>query len=73
MSQQELELPQGWVETELNNICNIVYGKNLSKKNMTTNGFPVFGANGIIGKYYQIFGENYENILKEMHEVLVSV
>jgi type I restriction enzyme, S subunit len=63
MSQQELELPQGWVETELNNICNIVYGKNLSKKNMTTNGFPVFGANGIIGKYSTFHYETTQTLI----------
>ena len=35
--------------------------------------YAPFNQKGGAGKYYQIFGENYENILKEMHEVLVSV
>lgn len=32
-----------------------------------------FNKKGGRVKFYQTFGENYENILKEMHEVLVSV
>ena len=35
--------------------------------------YAPFNQKGGAAKYYQIFGENYENILKEMHEVLVSV
>src|SRR5690606_23149860 len=40
-----------WVECKLEDIVNIVYGKGLPTKNMTTEGYDVFGANGIIGKF----------------------
>ena len=51
MSQQELESPKGWVETNLTDICYIIYGKGLPIKRMTETGFTVFGANGVIGNY----------------------
>ena len=45
------ELPDKWVVTSLQHLCTIVYGKNLPKSAFTENGYPVFGANGIIGCY----------------------
>lgn len=32
-------------------LCNIKYGKNLPSKNLLKSGYPVYGANGIIGYY----------------------
>ena len=43
------EIPQGWVAVKLGEIANITYGKGLPTKNLKPEGFPVFGANGVIG------------------------
>ncbi|MCL4551370.1 MAG: restriction endonuclease subunit S [Bacteroidetes bacterium] len=58
------ELPNGWVKTKLSGLCNIVYGKNLPTTQLIENGFPVFGANGIIG-----FHSEY---LYEQEQVMIS-
>jgi type I restriction enzyme, S subunit len=42
-------LPKDWKETKLGSVCQIVYGKGLPTKNLKESGYPVFGANGIIG------------------------
>ncbi|MES2811503.1 MAG: restriction endonuclease subunit S [Bacteroidota bacterium] len=57
-------LPKGWEIKKLGEICEIVYGKGLLTKNLKDNGFPVFGANGIIG-----FNDKY---LYEETKVLIS-
>ena len=49
---------------KLGEICGIVYGKGLPTKNLKTKGFPVFGANGIIGYY--------DSFLYEEEQVLIS-
>ena len=48
----EKELPKNWVETELENLFNLIYGKGLSVSELTEDGYDVYGANGIIGKYW---------------------
>ncbi len=45
------KLPQSWGWERLGNIANLVYGKNLPTTKLEADGFEVFGANGIIGKY----------------------
>ena len=45
------QLPDGWVESSLIEIADFQYGKGLLTKELTEEGFPVFGANGIIGFY----------------------
>ncbi len=57
-------LPKGWVWTRLGEIVNIKYGKDVSVKNLKGNGYPVFGANGIIGFY--------DRYLYEEEQVLIS-
>ena len=47
----EKVLPKNWVETELENLFNLIYGKGLSVSELTEDGYDVYGANGIIGKY----------------------
>ena len=49
---------------KLSEICKIVYGKGLPTKNLKPQGFPVFGANGIIGYY--------DSFLYEEEQVLIS-
>ena len=43
------ELPKGWEMKKLGEVCGIVYGKGLPVKELKPFGYPVFGANGIIG------------------------
>lgn len=57
-------MPFNWVKTKLGTICTIVYGKNLPIKELKIEGYPVFGANGIIG-----FNSKY---LYEDRQVLIS-
>lgn len=47
----ENKLPKNWVETDLEHLFNLVYGKGLSVSELLDEGFDVYGANGIIGKY----------------------
>ncbi|UGS19864.1 restriction endonuclease subunit S [Flavobacterium cyclinae] len=47
----EKQLQKNWVETDLEHLFNLVYGKGLSVGELLDEGFDVYGANGIIGKY----------------------
>jgi type I restriction enzyme S subunit len=51
------ELPSGWTVARLGSLFNVVYGSGISSNQLTEEGFDVFGANGIIGKYSEY---NYE-------------
>jgi type I restriction enzyme S subunit len=42
-------ISKGWCLIKLGELCNLVYGKGLLTKELSENGYPVFGANGIIG------------------------
>ncbi len=44
-------LPVGWEWTRLGNLFDIIYGKGLATSELTSDGYEVFGANGIIGRY----------------------
>ncbi|MGV8915982.1 MAG: restriction endonuclease subunit S [Kaistella sp.] len=64
----ENTLPKNWVTTELENLCNLVYGKGISVKELTCESsdlelFNVYGANGIIGKYTSYMYENSKVII----------
>ena len=50
------------VECTLGEIFNITYGKGLPIKKLTDEGFPVFGANGVIG-YYSEYKYKDEQVL----------
>lgn len=45
----ERVLPKSWQLKKLGEVVQIVYGKGLPVKDLKQSGFPVFGANGIIG------------------------
>jgi type I restriction enzyme S subunit len=45
----DVELPNGWVAVKLGEISEIKYGKGLPTKQFKESGYPVFGANGVIG------------------------
>jgi len=49
--EKPFELPQGWEWARLGNLFDVVYGKGLSNSELTEEGYEVFGANGIIGRY----------------------
>lgn len=51
------ETPNNWAKERLGNLFNVVYGSGISTAELTTEGYEVFGANGIIGKYKSF---NYE-------------
>lgn len=51
-----------WIECALGEIFNITYGKGLPVKKLTDKGFPVFGANGVIG-YYSEYKYKDEQVL----------
>lgn len=48
---QPYPLPDGWRWVYADKIFDIKYGKDLSTKDLTSDGYPVFGANGQIGFY----------------------
>lgn len=46
------EIPIGWHNSELGNICELYQPKTISEKELSENGtYLVYGANGIIGRY----------------------
>jgi len=61
---EENKLPKHWKVKKLGELCGIVYGKGLPVKQLKPTGFPVFGANGIIG-----FNDKY---MYEEPQVLIS-
>lgn len=48
------QIPKGWNIVNLQDVTNIVYGRNLQTSELVEDGFPVFGGNGLIG-YYTTF------------------
>ena len=58
------QLISGWSKPKLGELVTIKYGKGLPTKNLTEDGFWVFGANGIIGRY--------SSYLYEDEQVLIS-
>ena len=64
MKLEEKKLPKGWEVKTLGEVCDIVYGKGLPIKELKSSGYPVFGANGIIG-----FNDKF---LFEEPQVLIS-
>jgi type I restriction enzyme S subunit len=58
------QLPSGWSRPKLGELVTIKYGKGLPTKNLKETGYPVFGANGIIGLY--------DTYLYEDEQVLIS-
>ena len=47
-------MDDGWIEAELGDICELYLPRTISKSEMTVDGdYPVFGANGLIGRYHE--------------------
>jgi len=57
------KIPKGWEVGNFEKDCNIVYGKNLPKSKLKEKGYPVFGANGIIGYYDEFLYETPQIII----------
>ena len=54
---------ENWPIKNLNEISTIRYGKNLPTSEFIDIGFPVFGANGIIGKYSSYIYEDQQVLI----------
>ncbi len=58
----EIEVPKGWDSNKLLELTEIEYGKTLTTKELKDQGYPVFGANGVIG-HYDKFNQLEESVL----------
>ncbi len=57
------ELPVGWEWVRLGELVNLTYGKNLPTTSLTEDGFQVFGANGVIGRYKEYLYEEEQLLI----------
>lgn len=57
------ELPVGWEWARLGELVNLTYGKNLPTTSLTEDGFQVFGANGVIGRYGEYLYEDEQLLI----------
>ena len=62
-NKEKRELPLRWVSSKLGEITNIKYGKGLPTSKFIEKGFPVFGANGIIGYYNEYLYEEEQLLI----------
>jgi type I restriction enzyme S subunit len=51
VSEQNGELPHGWIRAKLGDVLEFKYGKSLPAKQREGFRYPVFGSNGIIGQH----------------------
>ncbi len=49
MPEGPYKLPKGWWWVRLGNVVDIEQGRAISTKKLLKNGYPIFGANGLIG------------------------
>jgi len=61
--EKPFNLPKSWVWCRLGDITDLPYGKGLAKKDLTVEGYYVFGANGIIGKYSSYLYEDEQLLI----------
>ena len=52
------EIPNSWSWTTLGGLSRLPYGKNLPTTELKEEGYSVFGANGVIGKFSEFHYEN---------------
>ena len=57
------KLPNNWIETEIENLFSLVYGKGLRTSELLDEGYDVYGANGVIGKYSEYLYEDPKVII----------
>ena len=58
LDQLPYSIPKTWLWVPLNELAELVYGKLLPMTELLPNGFPVFGANGIIGRFSKYLYEH---------------
>lgn len=63
VEEQPYEVPKNWCWVYALELFNIEYGKGLSTKNLTEEGYPVFGANGQIGYYSEYMYEEEKALM----------
>ncbi|PTP66075.1 restriction endonuclease subunit S [Vibrio splendidus] len=56
-------MPENWLNVYLSELVNITYGKNLPKKDLKDEGYPVYGANGVIGFFDQYLYEEEQLLI----------
>lgn len=61
--EQPYAVPENWCWVFAPSIFNIEYGKGLSSKQLKDSGFPVFGANGVIGYYSDYMYEDEQALM----------
>lgn len=61
--EQPFELPETWTWCRLGDITDLPYGKGLSQQEFTEQGYDVFGANGVIGKYSKYLYEEEQLLI----------
>jgi len=59
----QIQIPKGWESKVVNDVVELIYGKNLPKEKRNTSGkYPVYGSNGIVG-YHDKFLVDYPSIV----------
>ena len=58
LDQSPYSIPKTWLWVPLNELAELVYGKLLPLTELLPNGFPVFGANGVIGRFSKYLYED---------------
>ena len=62
-SEQPYKVPKNWCWVYSHRIFDVQYGKGLSTKDLTEDGYPVFGANGQIGFYCEYMFEQPQALM----------
>ncbi len=63
VDEQPYEVPENWCWVYSLKLFDIEYGKGLPTKNLTEEGYPVFGANGQIGYYSEYMYEDEKALM----------
>ena len=64
LTTEKTSLPVGWEMKTLGEVCELYQPKTISKKELDNDGlYPVFGANGIIGRYNQYNHEHSQLLI----------
>lgn len=57
------DLPENWMCLKLEELVTIKYGKGLPTKDLSDIGYPVFGANGVIGRHTEYLYEDEQVLI----------
>lgn len=56
-----VDIPDGWAFLNINDLCSPKQWRTISSSEMTSAGFPVFGANGFVGFYHE-YNHEFETV-----------